>query len=289
MSTKIKQNLKFISGAIVFGVLASLATGLVTNEIGMGIPEINRYGVPLVWRITNLNEPTQYVLTNLALDAASWAVLALIILIVVEKIMVSMLGISVNYRSLLLPLALFIPLGLFMDFIHESGHALWGTAMGGRLTYMQVAYFVIYPRLAVTSHFQLGSVHVEGLTSGTFAYGLMLLGGSMTTNIASWIIALIILKASFGSKTQIALKALGLFGILDLPFYIVFPQVGLCHWIFLGGCWPESLNGARMMGIPDSAFYLMVAISTLSLVVLYSETPRKKMKRCFTNLITNAL
>ena len=247
----------------------SLGTGLVGNESRIVIPEIKCYGYPLVWRITNLNGPTEYVLTNLAIDNAFWITVSLIVLIILEKI-VPKLGTTVNYKMLLWPLALFIPLGLVMDFVHESGHAMWGTAVGGRLTYMQIAYVIIYPRLAVTTHFQLGLARVDGLTYGSFACGLMLLGGSMTTNIASWLLALILLKTSLGNKTQVALKVLGLFGILDLPFYVVFPQMGLGHWIFFGGgCGPEPLNGARMMGIPDPAFYLMVALSTLGLVSLY--------------------
>jgi len=92
------------------------------------------------------------------------------------------LRIDVNYRTLLTPLVLLIPLGLVMDFVHEAGHAMWGTAVGGRLTYMKIAYLEIYPQLAITSQFQLGLTRVDGLTTN-FAYGFMLLGGSMTNNI----------------------------------------------------------------------------------------------------------
>jgi hypothetical protein len=141
---------------------------------------------------------------------------------------------------------------------------------------MQIAYLEIYPQLALTSEFQLGLARVEGLPYASFAHGLMLVGGSMTTNIASWILALVLLNVSLGNKAQVALKFLGLFGILDLPFYVVFPQIGLGHWIFLGGtCGPEPLTGARMIGIPDPAFYLMVALSTLGLILLYSKTFRE--------------
>jgi len=260
---------KSIFGGTFLGVLVSLATGLVRNEPGIGIPGISHYGYPLVWRVTNLNGPTEYVLTNLLMDTAFWVAVSLIALTILKKIAAPKLGTSFNYKTLLLPLALFIPLGLVMDFVHEFGHAVWGTAVGGRLTYMQIAYLIIYPRLALTPQFQLGSAGVDGLTYGSSAYGLMLLGGSMTTSIASWLIALILLKTSLGKKTQVALKVLGLFGILDLSFYVLFPQIGLGHWIFLGGCEPEPLSGARMMGIPDPAFYLMVVLSTLGLAFLY--------------------
>jgi len=132
---------------------------------------------------------------------------------------------------------------------------------------MKIAYFEIYPRFAITSQFVLGYVEVEGLAG--FSYGLFLLGGSMTTNIVSWLLALILVKTKLGSKTKVALRILGLFGILDLPFYVIFPQIGLQHWIFLGGKMPEPLVGARRMSIPDPAFYTMTVLTTLGLVFLY--------------------
>jgi len=195
-----------------------------------------------------------------------------------EKIAFPRLGIVIDRKLFLLLIVLFIPLGLVMDLVHESGHAVWGTAVGGRLIYMKITYLEIYPRLRLSPQFCLGCVNVDGLAYGSVAYGLMLLGGSMTTNIASWILGLILFKTSFGDRTQASLKVLGLFGILDLPFYVVFPQIGLGHWIFLGGeSGPEPLKGARIIGLPDPAFYLMVALLTFGLVLLYSKTLRESV------------
>ena len=266
---------KLLFGAVICGFLASLGTGAISSRSGIGLPEIKHYGYPLAWLVTNLNGPTEYVLINFVIDTAFWVIVSLVTLVFLDRVAFLSLGISVSRKSLLLLIVLFIPLGLVMDFVHESGHAIWGTAMGGRLTYMKIAYFEIYPRLAVTPHFQLGLANIDGLTYGSFAYGLMFLGGSITTNLVSWALALILLKTNLGHKTQVTLKVLGFFGILDLPFYVVFPQIGLGHWIFLGGeSGPEPLLGARMMGIPDPAFYLMVALSTIGLILLYSKTLR---------------
>ena len=269
--------LKLLFVAIICGFLASFATGNINNDSGIVLPEIKYYGYPLAWLKTNLNGPTEYVPLNFALDTAFWIIISLVTLVFVEKIVFPSLGMSISRKSLLLPMVLFIPVGLVMDFIHESGHAIWGTAVGGTLTYMKIAYLEIYPRLAITSHFELGLTRVDGLSYGSAAYGLMLLGGSMTTNIASWALALILLKTGLGNKVHVALKVLGLFGILDLPFYIVFPQIGLGHWIFFGGCGPEPLIGARMMGVSDPAFYLAVALSTFGLVLIYSKNLRKEI------------
>ena len=210
----------------------------------------------------------------MTVDTIFWLTISFLI-ILLTTIKVLKIEIGFKYETLLLFLVLFIPLGLVMDFVHESGHALWGMAVGGRLTYMQLAYFEIYPKFAVTSQFVLGCVEVEGLSG--FNYGFMLLGGSMTTNIASWLLAIVLLRTKFGFKTQLGLRIMGLFGLLDLPFYVIFPQMGLQHWIFLGGCQPEPLMGARMMGIPDPAFHVLVFFTTLGLIFLYFKPALNKV------------
>lgn len=261
------QILRFRSlvAAIVCGLLLSLATGLVENPPDASIMIHKYFGHPLVWRVTKIFEPTEYRFDALSINTAFWVAISFLAVIILEMLK---LKIGFKYKTLLLPLVLFIPLGLVMDFVHEFGHAIWGTAVGGSLTYMQIAYFQIYPQLAITSQFQLGLVRVSGLTT-EFASGVMQLGGSLTTNIVSWLLVLILLKMSLGFKTQVALKILGFFGLLDLPFYVFLPQIGLHHWIFLGGRQPEPLLGARKMGIPDPAFYIMIVFTTLGLVFLY--------------------
>jgi len=268
--------LKSIVGAMACGVLVSLATGVVQNEPEIGIPEYKYYGYPLVWLVTRTSQPTEFRFPSLAVNIALWVTISFLVLVIREKVALSKWRVSVNYKVIFLPLVLFIPLGLVMDFVHEFGHAMWGTAVGGRLTYMKIAYLEIYPRLALTPEFALGYVRVEGLKT-EFASGLTSLGGSMTTNIASWLIALILLKTRLGNRTQVALKVLGLFGLLDLPFYVLFPQIGLRHWIFLGGSGPEPLLGAREMGIPDPVFYVTLVLTTLGLAFLYFKSLWRKL------------
>jgi hypothetical protein len=271
---------RFLVVVIVCGVLVALATGLFENRPEASIIGNKYYGYPLVWRVTGTFQPTEIILTNLTINMAFWIAVsffAFFAIIILEKIVFPKLGIKVNYKSLILPLVLFIPLGLVMDFAHEFGHAMWGVAVGGRLGYMKVTFFEIYPRLAITPEFVLGEVWVNGIPSD-FGYGLFLLGGALTTNIAAWLLALTLLKVKFGNNTQVAMRMLGLFGLLDLPFYVFLPQIGLQHWVFLGGQTPEPLRGARMMGIPDPAFYIMVIITTIGLIFFYYKHLRKKVK-----------
>lgn len=147
-----------------------------------------------------------------------------------------------------------------MIFVHECGHVLWGVAQGGTFAYMKIAFFEIYPRFAVTTRFCLGLVGVSGLQG--FDYCLFLLGGSLTTNIVSWLLLAILLRTQLGHKTWVALKIASFLGLLDLPLYVILPQVGLRHWVFFGGLSPEPLLGARLMGVPDSFFYATVFFTT---------------------------
>jgi len=279
--------LKPLFGGIVCGIIVSLGTGLVENRPKFGLPELKHYGFPLVWRVTDLNGPTDYMLTNFVIDTAFWISACFSVFFILEKILLPRLETSVDYGAFSFPLVLFIPLGLVMDFVHEFGHALWGTVFGGRLAYMKVTFLEIYPRLALTSQFVLGYVSVEGITGSK--YGLFLLGGALTTNIFAWVIALILLKMSLGNRTRIALNILGLFGILDLPFYAVLPQIGLQHWIFLGGCQPEPLLGARMMRMPDPIFYLMVVFTTFGLIFLYFKPLREEVAKILRMLLARYL
>ena len=269
-------------GAIVCGVLVSLALGLVENPPGASIIGARYYGYPLVWRVViiSLTSRVDFRFTSLAIDMVFWIASSFLALMIIERIMVQELRAGFNFKKLVLPLVLFIPLGLVMDFVHEFGHALWGSAVGGRLNYMQIAYLVVYPRLAITPQFRLGYVEVTGLST-SFKHGLFLMGGSLTTNMVSWLLALILLKRKFGHRTQVSLKILGFFGLLDLPFYVVFPQMGLRHWIFLGGNWPEPLIGAREMAISDPLFYTVVILTTLGLIFLYYKPLREIIwERC---------
>jgi hypothetical protein len=174
----------------------------------------------------------------------------------------------VDSKTLTLIAIAFIPLGLLMDLAHEFGHALWGIVAGGELVYLKIAYFQIYPNLALTTTFVLGYVEVEGLRTA-FAQGLFILGGSLTTNIVAWLLGLFLLRVHIGYRKQVVLKTLGFFGILDLPLYVLLPQIGLQHWILLGENVPEPLIGARDLGIPDLAFYAVVVLTTLGLFLLY--------------------
>jgi hypothetical protein len=113
---------------------------------------------------------------------------------------------------------------------------------------------------------------------------LFLLGGSLTTFFFAWIIACILIKKTPGQKLHVILKSMGIIGLLDLPFYVFLPQIGLYHWIFLGGNTPEPLFGAREIGIPDLVFYFIVIFSSFTLALIYFSSLRKGLSTGFQKL-----
>ena len=263
---------------VVLGSVLSVFTGLLENRLDASMIEGSYYGLPLAWRIIKTFQPTVIQPLNLALDIVFWGVsLFLTFLFLTRGQEVGQLRHKVKsaftgstYKRFLPWFLVFLPVGFIMDLIHESGHALWGIAQGGVLTYMQIAFFQIYPVLSFANDFRLGYTVVEGLSS-SFSHGVFLLGGSLTTHVASWLLAWLLLKVRLGDQTRVMLWTLGIFGLLDLPFYIFFPQIGLKHWIFAGGTTAEPLLGARLIGLPDPVFYFLFGFTTLFLGFLYTK------------------
>lgn len=261
--------------AIMSGIIVSMVSGFFENVAQGDMIGARGFGHPWTWRFEIIQAATQtiYRFDNLVADVAFWIIFCFLVLILVEKFLFLRSDSLLNNTNFVLTVALLPPLALLMGFIHEVGHAAWGTAIGGTLSYMQVAYFVVYPKLVIASQFQLGSVIVTGLSTST-QHGLFLLAGSLTTNIVAWLIGLLINTRKFSHRTELSLKIVGYFGLFDLPFYTIFPIFGLRHWIVLGANQPEPLIGARELGIADPIFYTVVFVITLVLILLYSKSFR---------------
>ncbi len=69
-----KALLRHLFGAVVCGVLVSLATGAIENPPEASIIGARYYGYPLVWRVTmiTMNNTTDFRFANLAIDALFW-------------------------------------------------------------------------------------------------------------------------------------------------------------------------------------------------------------------------
>ena len=78
--------LRSLVGAIVLGVLVSLASGVVENPPEVSITIATYYGYPLVWRVTMTFQPTEFRFTSLAIDVIVWFAISLVALVILEKI-----------------------------------------------------------------------------------------------------------------------------------------------------------------------------------------------------------
>jgi hypothetical protein len=270
------QRSKPIIFILLCGILVSLLMGLLENNLTVTIIGAKNYGYPLAWRtaIVTQVELTNYNLGCLGADFVFWSFIFYFLLKVIDITKRRKIKDTIKSKRSVFFMFLFLLSALFMDFLHELGHVLWGVLAGGRLVSMQILYFMLYPSLGLASRFQLGLVRVTGFSS-SFEHGLFLLGGSLTTFFFAWIIALILKKKPPGQKFRMLLKSMGIIGLLDLPFYVFLPQIGLYHWMFFGGNTPEPLIGARETGIPDSIFYFIVILSTFTLALIYFASLRK--------------
>jgi hypothetical protein len=269
-----RSKLVLSTGAIVSGVFAALLSGLFEQTQG-GMLGAKNFGYPWIWRSNIVQSSTQNILRfdNLAADIAFWSIIIFILFLLAERFALKRPNSLLSNKRFVYSAALLMPMGLLIGLIHELGHALAGTALGGTLSYLQLGFVELYPKLTIASQFKLGSVIVTGLPSPT-QQGLLLIAGSLSSTIAALTIGVLLYTRKMDCRSTYYLKIIGILGLLDLPFYATFSSMGLRHWILLGETQPEPLIGARQMGIPDPIFYLAVAAITFALILLYSKKSR---------------
>jgi hypothetical protein len=272
---RVRSKLGLSAVALVCGVIATMLSGLFENGSEGGMLGAKSFGHPWVWRYNIVQSTTGSIIRfdNLAADMAFWSITFLIALLFVERFVFKRSDSLLNNKRFVFSAVLLMPMGLLMGLIHELGHVLTGTALGGTLSYMQVGFLELYPKLAITSQFKLGSVIVTGLSTPA-QQGLLLLAGSATASITALVIGVFLYTKEMKIRTRLSLKIIGVFGLLDMPFYMAFSSLGLRHWILLGENQPEPLIGARQLGIPDPILYLAVSIITFVSILLYSKWAR---------------
>lgn len=109
---------KLVLAAVILRTLISFITGFVPNESVVSVPEIKLYGYPFFWLMINLNGSADYIATNLIMDIIFWIIISFFALFMINKVFTK-LGIAIICKNLLLPIILFVTLGLLMDVIHE--------------------------------------------------------------------------------------------------------------------------------------------------------------------------
>ena len=276
-----KSKLLLSAWAMVSGVFAALLSGLFEQSSKGGMLGAKNFGYPWIWRSNIVQSSTQNIVRfdNLAADIAFWSIIIFIVFLLAERFALKRSNSLLSNRRFVYSAALLMPMGLLIGLIHELGHVLAGTALGGTIAYLQVGFVELYPKLTIASQFKLGSVIVTGLPSPT-QQGLLLLAGSLSSTIAALTIGVLLYTRKMDYRSTYYLKIIGILGLLDLPFYATFSSMGLRHWILFGETQPEPLIGARQIGIPDPIFYLAVAAITFALILLYSKKSRTLTLKC---------
>lgn len=156
-----------VSGAVLFGVLISLVTGLLERHV-ISILEVRYYGFPLIWRITNLNGPTEYVLTNFTIDTLIWAAVSLLVFFLSQMVKNLQITTPTNFRSdkevesnerkfhafFLYFLALAFLMKVAGEFVHEVlGHGMFALLFGGRIVEVNIS--LLWP-------YRLSGIEISG-------------------------------------------------------------------------------------------------------------------------------
>ncbi len=181
-----------------------------------------------------------------------------------------------RWRSSLLCLITFLAIVVGGLFIHEIGHGLAASAIGGRISALYV-----WPGVQVFPHpgqafpgdwnNRLGAAEIGQPASWAkngWQMGFVLLMGSGT----NFLLGALALLGAWLLKPQGWLRCFLFSAIVlavDLPCYSLFPLFGLRHYIFIGGWYAEPLLGARQMGIPDGVF-LFVTLAASVLMAMWT-------------------
>ncbi len=163
-----------------------------------------------------------------------------------------------NILVFVLVLVLFAVLNTFL---HELGHCFTIDALGGKC---EGIYFMpgirVWPLTAFGQPYPYAwepypafTVYSESAPTDQ-GDGLVSLMGSGSTAILSLLALVGLYDLRPRGWLRFPLLAQS-FMFLDLLFYTILPRwFGLRHLFFIGGDYPEPLNGALAMGISESAF-----------------------------------
>ena len=143
------------AGAMISGIFAAMLSGLLEQSSAGGMLGAKSFGFPWAWRTDIVQSPAQSIVQfdSLAADIAFWSITIFILLLLAERFALKRPNSLLYSKRFVYSAALLMPMGLLMGFIHELGHALAGTTLGGTLFYLQVGFVELYPKLTITSQF----------------------------------------------------------------------------------------------------------------------------------------
>jgi len=165
------------------------------------------------------------------------------------------------------------PLAFIGLIVHELGHGLTAQALGGEMLALWVFPGVeLWPDFGASYNGRftyMGLVrYLNGPDWTDTQSGWATLMGTGSTFIIS-VLALITLLVTQPKRrlTRFFLLSLALW-YLDLLTYAIFPQLGLPHWVIVGGRTPEPVLGAELLGINRTLFTVAVVVICTGMTAL---------------------
>lgn len=161
---------------------------------------------------------------------------------------------------------------------HELvGHGLTGVLAGGRLTFADILFVQVLPRVELHGwRGYYGACEVENIPSVRGQH-LMLLGGSLSTLLAATgALALLWMWRPRRGFARAALLAIGIWWV-DLLTYTL-PTWGLRRSIFWGGRVAEPCDAAVALGMPRHLFQACVILISLTAAGVWIHCARDPRK-----------
>jgi len=160
----------------------------------------------------------------------------------------------------------FFPLAFIGLIVHELAHGLTAEVLGGEFLALWVFPGIeLWPDFGapydgIFTYFGLVR-YLSGMDWTDTERGWATLMGAGSTFIVS-IIALIALLLSKPRNRWLRYTLISLaLWYFDMLTYTIFPQLGLQHWIVLGGGTPEPVIGAEKLGVDRMLFTVGIAVT----------------------------
>jgi len=140
---------------------------------------------------------------------------------------------------------------LVCKIVHESGHALTASVLGGRIETVRMSF----PR-----RFGFFSVSYSE-PPGDWRKGLTILMGTGATTIVAYLLVLLALGWRLPVWLRMGTLLAASICAYDMFLYATLPLLGLRRGLLFGGRHAEPVEGAELMGIPTGLFLIALSVS----------------------------
>lgn len=140
---------------------------------------------------------------------------------------------------------------LVCKIVHESGHALTASILGGRIEAVRMNF----PRKC--GFFSVRYTEPEG----DWRRGLVTLMGTGATTVLAYVLLLLTLRWRLPLWPRLGVLLVAWICAWDMFLYATLPLLGLRRGLIVGGHHAEPVEGAALLGIPAWLFLVALTVS----------------------------